>query len=518
LYRLWVKTNPIYGEANWSHSILVPIVGLYFLFVHRDELLAADGLPFVWGRFLRPGRLFSGLGMIAFGGLLYTVFASQSGNLADILTALGKAVGLLGTLAILLDWSLGTTLFGLIVFVYGIYPGQNDYLKDMGMILTLFGIVLLTGGRQIMRIAWFPIVFLICAIPWPGLVYSWVTEPLSQVAARVAVEVLQTVGIDAGVNGTKIVINTVGKPQRTLNVAEACAGLRSLMTFISVAATIAFLSPRPLWQKLVVVASAVPIAIICNMTRISGVAILDRVNSNWTEGFAHQFVGLVMLIPAGCMMAIVLWALNRIFIEEADEKRPAVAAAGIVVKKPVAAVITKPVAAVATKPAPAAVVTEPADEITKTPAAAPVIEPAAAAILEKPPAAPVAPVRPSVAAVPPAPLAPKAAAPPPARTAPAPAKPAAVVPPRPAGIVPPRPATARPPAVRPPGAPASAGVVPPRPVQAGTVPPRPVPPARPPAAGAAGAVTPGRPPAPRAIVPPRPHQPVVPPKPTQETP
>jgi exosortase/archaeosortase family protein len=327
------------------------------------------------------------------------------------------------------------------------------------------------------------------------------------VAAHVAVQVLQTVGVDAGVNGTKIVINTIGKPQRTLNVAEACAGLRSLMTFISVAATIAFLSPRPLWQKLVVVASAVPIAIICNMTRISGVAILDRVNSNWTEGFAHQFVGLVMLVPAACMMAIVLWALNRVFIEEADERTPATVTPGIVIKKPMAAIITKPVTAVAPRPAVGPV-------LVTEPVAAPVVARVAVA-------APAVPVRSAAAtaSVPAAPTAatPKSANPAPAVAkvvAPSPAKPVAAVPPRPAGIVPPRPAVARPVT-----SPASAGTVPPRPVQPGAVPPRPVSPGRP---LTPGPLTPGpltpRPPAPRAIVPPRPPQPVVPPKPTQETP
>ncbi len=97
-----------------------------------------------------------------------------------------------------------------------------------------------------MKIAWFPIVFLVCGIPWPGLVYSKVAGPLQQLAANVAVWTLQLTGVEATVGGTKISMIGGDGNWRTLNVAEACAGMRSLMTFISVAAAVAFLSqPAP---------------------------------------------------------------------------------------------------------------------------------------------------------------------------------------------------------------------------------------------------------------------------------
>jgi exosortase/archaeosortase family protein len=106
---------------------------------------------------------------------------------------------------------------------------------------------------------------------------------------------------------------------RTLNVAEACAGLRSLMTFISVAGAIAFLSVRPLWQKLVIMASAVPIAIFCNVMRVSVQGLLDHyVSQELSEGFAHATVGMIMLLPAFFLILLVGWAMDQIYIEEAD--------------------------------------------------------------------------------------------------------------------------------------------------------------------------------------------------------
>src|SRR5690606_20274167 len=109
------------------------------------------------------------------------------------------------------------------------------------MVIALFGLVLALCGWDVMKIAWFPIVFLICALPWPGLVYSWVAGPLQEIAAVVAVQVLKATGVEAQVMGTKIFMIGEGGAPRTLNVAEACAGLKSLMTFVTIGAAMAFL-------------------------------------------------------------------------------------------------------------------------------------------------------------------------------------------------------------------------------------------------------------------------------------
>jgi exosortase/archaeosortase family protein len=116
-------------------------------------------------------------------------------------------------------------------------------------------------------------------------------------------------------------MNHAGGPPRTLNVAEACAGLKSLMTFISIGAGLAFVfgKDRPLWQKLIITASAVPIAILCNVMRVAGQGLLDYyVSQEFSEGFAHQIAGLVMLIPAFFMVLGVAWVLDQIFVEEVD--------------------------------------------------------------------------------------------------------------------------------------------------------------------------------------------------------
>jgi exosortase/archaeosortase family protein len=86
------------------------------------------------------------------------------------------------------------------------------------------------------------------------------------------------------------------------------------------------LSSRPLWQKIIVVFFAVPIAISCNVMRVSGQGLLDRyVSHSLSENFAHQFVGLIMLIPAFLLILLVGWILDQIFVEQIDRRVVAIA-------------------------------------------------------------------------------------------------------------------------------------------------------------------------------------------------
>ncbi|MGD1277739.1 MAG: exosortase/archaeosortase family protein [Tepidisphaeraceae bacterium] len=335
LRRLWDKTNPFNGEANWGHAIGVPIIGLYYLYVNREKLLNPGPAPAMTAR----AAALRVWGMLLLALLLPLVLLREVARNVFHPAAVAVAALAVATLAYILWQSNGPLLqkarehsagwfggfivvFGIALYGYGIYPGQNDFVKDFGMVVTLFGVVLALSGWGVMRTAWFPVLFLVCAIPWPALMYSRIAGPLQQLAARVAVRALQLTGVEASAGGTKIFIAGHGGVTRTLNVAEACAGLRSLMTFISVGAAVAFLSHRPFWQKTLVTLSAIPIAIFCNVMRVSGQGLLDHyVSQQLSENFAHQFVGMIMLIPAFLLILLVGWILDQIFLEEAGGRR-----------------------------------------------------------------------------------------------------------------------------------------------------------------------------------------------------
>ncbi|MEO6434402.1 MAG: hypothetical protein ABIP55_01400, partial [Tepidisphaeraceae bacterium] len=70
---LWDKTNPIYGEANWGHAICIPVVGLYYLYINRDELLKQPVEPLLLGKFTAPWRLRPAVAMIVLGALCWVI-------------------------------------------------------------------------------------------------------------------------------------------------------------------------------------------------------------------------------------------------------------------------------------------------------------------------------------------------------------------------------------------------------------------------------------------------------------
>lgn len=338
LRRLWLKTNWLTGEANWGHSLLVPLIGLYYLYLNREALLSPPKPKRVvkWQRslsvWLQLQAVVCGLVIAVFGyysailegSRQYVVFA------AIVLFAAATGFLLFNSKAKVLPDRLAASssqwfggfvmIWGLWFYAWAIWPGQNDFFKDFAMVVTLFGVVLLLCGWPVMRVAWFPILFLACAIPWPGLMYSRVALPLQQLAGAAAVSTLKMSGVEAYRNGSNLIIRE-GLQIRVLNVAEACAGLKSLMTFITVGAAVAFLSARPLWQKLLISGSAVPIAIFCNMMRVAGQGMLDHyVSHKLSESFAHQFVGMMMIVPAFFLILMLGWILDNMFVEELDKR------------------------------------------------------------------------------------------------------------------------------------------------------------------------------------------------------
>jgi exosortase len=397
--QLWL-TNVWHGLGTWLLAALTVLGFAFFVWVAAPARYATALVPVRWA---------VGLLAVAAAGFI----AYQGGNIAwrrRYDAVLSRSAGWFGGFVM---------VWGILFSLWGIWPGQNDFFKDVGMVVSLFGVALLLTGWRVMRVAWFPIVFLFCALPWPDQVYSWVAMPLQNFAAKVGVFVLIVAGVDAGQNGTKMWMRDAAGVLQVLNVEEACAGLRSLMTFVSVAAAVAFLSSRLLWQKLVLVASAVPIAILCNACRVAGQGLLHRYASpEWSRDFAHGFAGLVMLIPGFFLILLISWVIDHLFIEEADEPvrptklavRPAAAVATAAASPVATAAVTRTQtvpAAVIKIPRPAPTAAAAAPPAALVPAVAPAVV-AAKSAAAQPVAArvPVAGPQPSASPVSPVPVRP----------------------------------------------------------------------------------------------------------------
>jgi exosortase len=187
------------------------------------------------------------------------------------------------------------------------------------MIATLGAVILFLGGWQLVRYMWLPVAFLVFAVPLPARYYVSLTMPMRHLAANVAAVLLSLVrGLEATANG--VVIDVVYNGHRLeppLNVAEACSGMRLLMAFLALGVAMAYLHYRPVWQRLVLLGSTIPIAILCNIVRVTATGfIYILADPEYAQGIYHNILGLAMLPLAFGMYGFLAWFMSSLFVEE----------------------------------------------------------------------------------------------------------------------------------------------------------------------------------------------------------
>jgi exosortase len=193
------------------------------------------------------------------------------------------------------------------------------------MVGVLFGLVLYLGGPRVMRVAWLPILFLIFALPIPELLYARFSLPLQNIAAKGAVVIVQLLGVDISSNASSLHLSSQSGVPRDLTVAEACSGMRLLMAFLALGVATAYLDYKPLWQRVILVGAAIPIAVFCNTLRVSITCWMYYIDkAELGQDFMHYFTGVLMLIPALGMLWVLSWLLKLTLVDvEEDEETPA---------------------------------------------------------------------------------------------------------------------------------------------------------------------------------------------------
>lgn len=192
---------------------------------------------------------------------------------------------------------------GLIGILY-----KYDSLERYSLVLTVAAACLLFLGFQTTRRLVWPLVFLMLMMPLPGRVHNAISLPLQTLATGSAVFGLECLGYLVSREGNVLRLSD----QTTLAVAEACSGLRMLTAFIIVSSTLAFIVPRPRWQKAVLVLSSIPIAIIGNTLRLIVTAIVfERLGGETARSFLHDFAGLAMMPVACATLLAELWIMRR---------------------------------------------------------------------------------------------------------------------------------------------------------------------------------------------------------------
>jgi exosortase len=183
--------------------------------------------------------------------------------------------------------------------------------ERLSIVMTVIAVILLVFGWRLVLRIWPVLLYLFFMLPLPGRVQTWITQPLQRWATHSAVFGLETLGYNVAREGNIINMNGV-----RVEVAQACNGLRMLTAFFVIAGLVALLVQRRWWEKLIIIASSIPIAFACNTLRLIITSIAFTVVSveQWEKAF-HDFGGLAMMPLALALIVAELWLLSHLIVE-----------------------------------------------------------------------------------------------------------------------------------------------------------------------------------------------------------
>lgn len=208
---------------------------------------------------------------------------------------------------------------GLLMLLAGLL-GAELFLPRASLVVVLAGAVLFVAGWQACRVLALPIAFLLLMIPIPALIFNQVAFPLQLLASRVGETVLSSLNIPVLREGNVIVL-----AHTSLEVAEACSGIRSLISLLTLGIVYGyFMDPRA-WVRVLIVVSAIPVAIIANGARVAGTGMAAQwIGVEAAQGFFHEFSGWIVFLFAFIMILILQRLIVR-FAPKPDLRPPQVA-------------------------------------------------------------------------------------------------------------------------------------------------------------------------------------------------
>jgi exosortase len=215
------------------------------------------------------------------------------------------------------SWPLTASWWGLLLLALGIglrlYGAYFYYVSmdQVAFVPCLAGVWLLVGGWASLRWAWPALLFLLFMVPLPHRYSVMMAEPLQRFATITSTFCLQTLGLPALAEGNVILLN-----HQALNIVEACSGLRMLVIFFALSTGVALVMRRPVWEKFFIGASAVPIALVVNVLRITVTGVLhETVGSEIANAVFHDLAGWLMMPLALLLLWLELKLLRNLLLD-----------------------------------------------------------------------------------------------------------------------------------------------------------------------------------------------------------
>jgi exosortase len=189
---------------------------------------------------------------------------------------------------------------GLVVLLLGIY-GAELFLSRVSLLILAAGLVLGFGGWQMLRELRFALLVLLLAIPIPAIIFNQITFPLQILASKAASNLLPYFGVPVLREG-----NVIELPVMKLEVAEACSGIRSLVSLFTLSVFYGYFLEKSTRRRILLALASIPIAITANALRILGTGLCVQYwDPDKAMGFFHEFSGWVMFLVSLCCLYFV---------------------------------------------------------------------------------------------------------------------------------------------------------------------------------------------------------------------
>jgi exosortase len=193
--------------------------------------------------------------------------------------------------------------------------GAELFLSRSSLLVLLAGLIVLFCGWIYFRALMFPWAFLILMIPIPTVIFNQITFPLQLLASRVSSLILPMLGVPVLREG-----NVINLPAMALEVAEACSGIRSLMSLVALAIMYGYLMEKRQWVRWILAFASVPIAVAANSVRIIGTGLLVQYwDPEKAEGYFHASWGWIIFVIS-LVMLYALHGLITVSLQKAGAK------------------------------------------------------------------------------------------------------------------------------------------------------------------------------------------------------
>lgn len=235
-------------DPNFSHGFLIPLVALYMIWSRQDKILQTP---------------------------------QASSRIGIFIILIGMLVHILGNV------------------------GSELFLMRFSMVITLSGIIIYLFGIKMFSVVQVPVSYLILMIPIPAILWNKIAFPLQLFAATISTEAINLFGIPVFREG-----NILNLANTSLEVVDACSGIRSLTSLLALTAAFAFLAPLSNLKKWILFLSAIPIAVSVNVIRLTITGCMAAwISPETAHGFLHDMSGLI-IFGAALILVYIIFAIE----------------------------------------------------------------------------------------------------------------------------------------------------------------------------------------------------------------